>query len=404
MSHRKRAALRACRLGIIGVASLLGGCASGFLPGSGPFYHAFFHHATAVAGSQAPRDRVHYALVAVNAPVIGVLQADDVNPIFSDTMGSAEPARPLIGVGDVLAITIFESGAGGLFVPQEAGARPGNYVQLPNQQVDDAGFIAVPFSGKLHVAGLTVLQIQDLIQRHLADRALEPQVVVTIAEHKSNVVSVLGDVMTSARYSLDPGGDRVLAAIARAGGPKFPSYESFVTIQRGSKTEQALLSSIATQPQQNIQLQGGDTVYVSHKQRFFLALGATGQGQSLGPINRRFPFEDTNLSLADALAKAGGLEDDRANPEAVFVYRQEPRAQLARIVDAQTLATLADPVPTIYTFNLMQPDGLFYAARFPMHTEDTLYVSNAPSTDIAKFENLVLPLAYSTSSFRAGVQ
>ena len=41
----------------------------------------------------------------------------------------------------------FEAAAGGLFIPAEAGVRPGNYVTLPNQPVDTKGFISVPYAG-----------------------------------------------------------------------------------------------------------------------------------------------------------------------------------------------------------------------------------------------------------------
>jgi polysaccharide biosynthesis/export protein len=37
-----------------------------------------------------------------------------------------------------VSVTIFEP-AGGLFVPSDAGARPGNFVTLPNQIVDANG-------------------------------------------------------------------------------------------------------------------------------------------------------------------------------------------------------------------------------------------------------------------------
>jgi hypothetical protein len=44
------------------------------------------------------------------------------------------PRGITLGIGDVVSITIFEAEAGGLFVPSEAGARPGNFVTLPDQR------------------------------------------------------------------------------------------------------------------------------------------------------------------------------------------------------------------------------------------------------------------------------
>ena len=231
----------------------------------------------------------------------------------------APAARVKIGVGDVLNVSVFEAAAGGLFIPADAGSRPGNFVTLPPQQVDAAGSINVPFAGSVTVSGLTPQEVQRAIEHRLVERALEPQAVVTLADRRSGAVSVVGDVTTSTHFTLDPGGERVLSAVSRAAGPKFPSYETTVTIQRHGSSETALLSEIAVRPEQNVQLQPNDVVFVQHEPRYFLVFGATGNPTSLSTTNRRFAFGDTHLMLADALATAGGLEDDRSNPDAVFL-------------------------------------------------------------------------------------
>ena len=51
------------------------------------------------------------------------------------------PRGITLGIGDVVSVTIFEAEAGGLFVPSEAGALPGNFVMLPEQIVDSNGNI-----------------------------------------------------------------------------------------------------------------------------------------------------------------------------------------------------------------------------------------------------------------------
>jgi hypothetical protein len=56
---------------------------------------------------------------------------------------SRRPSRRIaLGIGDVVSVTIFEAEAGGLFLPSQAGARPGNFVMLPDQIVDSDGNIA----------------------------------------------------------------------------------------------------------------------------------------------------------------------------------------------------------------------------------------------------------------------
>ena len=63
------------------------------------------------------------------------------------------PSDIVFGVGDVISVTIFEAAAGGLFIPAEAGVRPGNYVTLPEQTVDNDGNITVPYAGEIKAAG-----------------------------------------------------------------------------------------------------------------------------------------------------------------------------------------------------------------------------------------------------------
>jgi polysaccharide export outer membrane protein len=222
-----------------------------------------------------------------------------------------------------------------------------------------------------------------------------------VVDRRTGPVSVLGEVFSATRFSLDPGGARILEGIARAGGPRYPAYESMVSLQRNGSTYKALLSEIARNGRQNVQLRANDVVYVAHEPRYFLAMGAVGPDVSLGPQNRRFTFDDTHITLADAIAKAGGLVDSRANATGVFLYRTEQGATLQTLgVDAATATAM---VPTVYLLDLRDPAGYFYASRFAMRSEDVLYISNAPATDLGKFLDLILPGAASAASIRAVV-
>jgi len=379
----------------------LAGCNS-YLPQDGPMYKDVIAGASLRIGTVGPNARLAYALVKVDGEMLRRLRSEDDVPTFDTGLiaASNNGGANGIGTGDLVGVTIFEAGAGGLFVPAEPGSRAGNYVQLPPQQVDGSGNILVPFAGQVRAAGRSPQAVARDIQAKLADRALEPQAVVTITERRSNAVNVTGDVTSSAHFSLEPGGERILGAVSRAGGPKFPAYESLVTLQRGSTTAKAFLSEILRNPEQNIRLQAGDTVYVSRMPRYYLALGAVGPGQYLGLVNRRLPFEDSRLSLAAAIAKVGGLSDDRANARAAFVYRFEQRAALTSI-GVQTQPDTPSVIPTVYYVDLSDPAGYFHANQFSMRDEDLIYVSNSPSTDLAKFLALILPLAYSTANFRS---
>jgi protein involved in polysaccharide export with SLBB domain len=73
------------------------------------------------------------------------------------------PRGITLGIGDVVSVTIFEAEAGGLFVPSEAGARPGNFVMLPEQTVDSNGNITVPYVGAIRAAARTPSEVQQAI-------------------------------------------------------------------------------------------------------------------------------------------------------------------------------------------------------------------------------------------------
>lgn len=384
---------------LLALPAALAACAPGsFLPESGPTRGEIAREASVRVGTDAGT-KVAYVLVDVTPGVIARLGGAPAPARFTD-FGSRE-APGTIGVGDVLGITIFEADSGGLFLPRDPGTRTGNFVTLPQQQVDEAGRITIPYGGTVVAAGLTPVALAQVIDGRFGPRALEPQTIVTVIEHNAAPVNVLGDVARATQFSLGPGGERVLGAIARAGGPRSPAYETTVRLVRGGVTQTALLSEIARDPTQNLELQPGDTILLARRPDYFLALGATGQGTTLGPVDRRLAFQDSRLTLADALGRAGGLQDDRADARAIFVYREETRAAVSALgVSTNGLPAL---IPTVYVVNLISGGGLFEASRFWMHPNDVIYIANAPATDLAKFLALVIAGSGSTAAIRATV-
>jgi polysaccharide export outer membrane protein len=385
-------------LRVCGLSASLGACT--LISSSGPT-RAFITGSSQIIVQNDPHGaRVAYALVYLNADTQARLSSRDKPPLFGPDLTDGPPHPVLVGVGDVLTVTVFESGGGGLFIPGEGTVRSGNFVQIPSQQVEASGDIEVPYAGAVHVAGRTLDDIQADIAQRLAARALEPQVVVSFAERHANQVSVLGDVFLATRFSMDASGERVLGAIARAEGPRFPSFETLVTVQHDGHAETALLSEIAKEPKQNISLSAGDVVYVSHEPRYFLGIGATGQTNTLAQLNRRFAFGDYDITLADGLALAGGLEDDRATPKGIFLYRRETQETLAKL-GLVIPPGLPDIIPTIYNVNFLDPGGFFLASSFWMRNHDTIYVSNAPIPDLTKFLNFLQSASLTASQARA---
>jgi polysaccharide export outer membrane protein len=385
------------------IACLTGACALGActqLPVDGPNHRSIILGASTTLTSERDDIVLDYALVDINRTVLD--NAVNLGPdSFFHTFGSGRGPAPVIrvGVGDVVQVTIFESSAGGLFIPAEAGVRPGNFVTLPSQTVDRKGTITVPYAGDIPAVGRSIPEIQRDIESKLANRAIEPQVLITLVEQNATEVSVVGDVVNGAnKFRVRPGGERVLDMISRAGGTKFPGYELFVTLQRQKKKATVYFPTLVSRPEENIFVAPGDVVYAYREQQKFVAVGAiAGTGQTSG-VTGQYAFEQERLSLNEAVAKAGGLLDNRANPGQVFLYRIEYRTALQSMgVELSKFPAQQRFIPTIYRANFRDPSSFFYAQQFLMRHKDVIYVSNADSVEVTKFLGYVRTITSTVS-------
>lgn len=365
---------------VVSMLIVLSSCTS--LPRSGPD-HTEIDRAAAIKVTTPERKvGIDYVLIDLNKgilPFFDKVPSSSLQTGFGGGRGGA-PDIPL-GFGDVVQVSIFEAQAGGLFIPSDAGSRPGNYITLPQQTIDKAGTISIPYAGRVPAAGRMKEEVEQDIEDKLASRAIEPQVVLTTTTSRSSEVAVVGDVNSPQKIVLSPAGDRILDAISEAGGLTTPNIETNVTLQRRGKTASIAYETLLKNPSENIFLAPGDTVSVEHERRTFIALGASG-------INNRIDFEDSNLTLGEAMAKAGGLLDSRADPREVVVYRKVNRGILQRL-NIDTSRFKDDQVPVIFRANLRDPATLFAVQEFRMADKDVMYVSNAHSVELVKFLDIL---------------
>ncbi|MCD2178059.1 polysaccharide biosynthesis/export family protein [Rhizobium sp. C1] len=354
------------------------GCTA--LPSSGPSRQDVASNATVKNNLDEKKSRFQYALLDVNSSVLPYFDYSVYDSLFKGFgMGNSKPSTDL-GAGDVIQITIFEAQAGGLFIPAGATTTQGNFVTLPKQTIDGKGEVIVPYAGPVKVTGRSVAAVQAEIAKKLSNRAIEPQVVITTVSSASQNLSILGDVNQPAQMAVSTG-DRVLDIISKAGGLSAPSIESYVTLERNGKKATALFKSVVSSPRENIFVHPNDTIYVERERRTYLAFGATG-------ASGQYNFEEANLTLGQALAKAGGLLDGRADPSQVLLYREVPRKTLVELgLDVSRFS--GDMIQTVFKANLRDPSMLFAVQKFKMRDRDIIYVTNSDSVEITKFMNLV---------------
>jgi polysaccharide export outer membrane protein len=377
---------------VTAISISLTGCGN-FIPLDSPDAASTHTNAALVTEPSAP---LAYALMPVNPVILQATNAftDSSGIVFSRLRGG-NYRDITIGIGDIVTVTVYEAQAGGLFIPREASVRPGNFVDIPRQQVDDSGNITIPYAGSLKVVGLTPRAVSNIIRERLKDRAIDPQAVVSVAEQRGNQIAVLGEVNSPLRFPVDPGGIHLMAAIARAGGPKYPSYESTITIKRAGRTYNESMSTVVHHPSEDVLLAPGDVVFLTRIPRVYMVFGSTPSPGSIGGTNnRRFTFENDNMSLAEAIAKAGGLDGARADSKSIYVYRFEPKPLLERVGIAVSQFPTAT-VPAVYKFDMSKPDGWFQADTFRMRDHDVISVAESPSTEFIK---LMLPLNAATAN------
>ena len=327
-----------------------------------------------------------FALVDVDANTVAVMDRWSAVSL-QGSFGRQRPASTQqIGVGDSVQVMIWEAAAGGLFsAPANDRLSPGSRsAAIPEQAVGPDGAITVPYAGRVRVVGRTPEQVETEIVSALNDKAIEPQALVTVTRNVANTVTVIGEVTSGARVPLTTRGDRVLDVVATAGGIRTPAHETFITLLRDGRSVRIPMQAILKDPAENVFVRAGDVVSVAREQQSFTAVGATGG-------NALVHFDAIGITLDQAIARAGGLNDNRADPTGVFVIRYEQPAEYDQLGLPRPTAGSMGEVPVIYRVNMRDPNGFFLARRFPIHNKDILYVSNASTLDIQKTMAILLP-------------
>jgi polysaccharide export outer membrane protein len=262
-----------------------------------------------------------------------------------------------------------------LEVASQSG-RPGT--RIPDQQVGSDRVISIPYAGRIAVAGRTPAEVERTIEERLGPKALDPQALVITRQSSANSVSVAGEVIGGKRVPLSPGGDRLLQVIAAAGGAKAPPHDTFVRLSRGGVTATVPLATLVAEPDQDIFAEPGDVLTLVRRQQTFSVFGATGR-------NAAITFNSDRLSLSEALAKAGGLLDDRADPQAVFLFRYEPAPVIRALGQPLASAAPGGFSPIVYRLDLSEAKSYHLAQRFPVRDKDIIFVANARTRSLYQF-------------------
>ncbi|HET7150321.1 MAG TPA: polysaccharide biosynthesis/export family protein [Candidatus Acidoferrum sp.] len=185
-------------------------------------------------------------------------------------------------------------------------------------RIDSDGDMQAPLVGRIHVAGLTVQQAEEALDKALSTYIREPQVVLNVVEVRSQPVSILGAVNTPGVHQVQ-GHKTLMEMLASAGGIR-PDAGYSVHITRelewgciplpGAKLDPSGQFSVAEvnlkeimeakDPAENIQIFPHDVISVPKAEMVYV----------VGDVKRSGGFvlgERQSISVLQALSLAEGL-------------------------------------------------------------------------------------------------
>ncbi|MEO7787302.1 MAG: polysaccharide biosynthesis/export family protein [Sphingomicrobium sp.] len=344
------------------------GCAA--LPVSGPTGGAILHSGRDKSGAAA------FEIVEVDsvvklpaAPIVGASTLTSIAP----------PPTNQVGPGDVLNIAIYEPGIA-LFGGGSRGVSAGgvtfdpsaNSEKLPPLTVDDAGYINLPFIGRIRASGHTTAQLAASIRGRLTGLSQDPQVLVGFQQSISNSVIVAGEVARPGRLVLATNRETLNDTIALAGGYRGEAKDVVARVERDGTDYEVRLADLLNRPGLDVSIVPGDRVTLISRPQSFSILGAPNKVEEM-----RFPR--TALTLAQAVSLAGGANPSTGDAAAIFIFRYVPQPDRSE-------------KPVVYHLNMMRAGAYFLSQRFAMRDGDILYIGNARANQPTKLVQLVSQL------------
>ncbi|MCD6003492.1 MAG: polysaccharide biosynthesis/export family protein [Halomonas sp.] len=302
---------------------------------------------------------------------------DLVNAMFERDVSSRVPSPALnpvvpgyeyrVGPGDILSVIVYDHPE--LTIPagsERSAAETGNRIR-PN------GTMFYPYVGRVRVEGMTLDEVRNLITRRLANVINEPQVEVGIAAFNSQKVYISGAVENPGTLPLTIVPMTILDAISAVGGARENADWRNVTLSRNGGEERISLYAMMRQGDmtQNRLLRDGDLLHVpTMENQNVVVMGQVVRPGTIAIGNER-------ITLTDALGRAGGVNESRAEPSGIFVVRGNSPG--------------SEKFATVYQLDIRDATRLLLGTRFPLQPQDVVYVTSAPLARWNSVISLLLP-------------
>lgn len=280
---------------------------------------------------------------------------------------SGGPAVYHLGAGDVLGVTVWDHPELNI----DRSRSDTQHAPEIGHVIGADGMVFFPYAGALNARGRTVEEFRKALAQALSRQLKDPQVSVQVSQFRSQRAYVGGEVKTPGALTLTDVPIRVADAVMQAGGGTELADLSHVELSRGGQLYKLDLRTFYANGRADLNpvLKDGDIINLpsAAAERIFVMGEVPRPGvQAVG---------DHHVSLTEALAAAGGLDQTTAAANRVYVIRGEGDQRIVYHLDARSAESLA------------------LADRFDLQPRDVVFVDAAGVTRWNRFVSQILPSA-----------
>ncbi|TLF45479.1 polysaccharide export protein Wza [Halomonas urmiana] len=313
-------------------------------------------------------------IVPITPSLISTYRTQSTEPtsrnMSTDMLRQMENYQYQVGAGDVLNIIVYDHPE--LTIP--AGSE--RSAEESGTLVHSDGSIYYPYIGNIQVEGKTVAEIRRILTNRLSTYIADPQLEVSVAAFRSKKFYVSGAVENPGVQPITNVPITLLDAVSQAGGAADNANWHHVTLNRdGEEITVSLYEMLKNGDMtQNRLMRPGDVLHVSSAENQGIAI--MGQVRNPGQILAG----REHLTLTDALSRAGGVVESRAEPSGIFVIRGNGPG--------------SEKMATVFQLDISNAVALNMGSYFPLQPQDVVYVTSAP---LARWNNVISLLLPSIS-------
>ncbi len=323
--------------------------------------------ARALTRGNAP-ETGHVRMVQITAEWLEANQSSASTESIAPELLSYQPEPYRIGVGDTLYITVWEH-------PELTSPAGSQQQTLANGRlVRSDGTLFYPYVGTLKAAGMNIEELRETITRQLSKYIQNPQVDVSVIGYGSQLITLEGAFTKTDPQPLTTIPLTLAQAIGSANINTSAADLSDLVLTRDGRDYHIDLNRIeGTTSARNIYLKPGDRLFLSYNDNKEVYV----MGEVIRPL--AITFKTSDLSLTQALGRAGGLDPVTSSGKSVYVIRG--------------VKDLAREPATVFHLNARSPAAFALADNFRVRPGDVVFVGAAAITQWGRVLSQLVPLS-----------